>query len=114
MTRRRRGFGLVAAMTVSALVCAFGYVVLSCASAARERVAQRKFQLQAHAMALSGLEYAQAMLAHRRWHQDTRFLSPDLDGGRFSLTVSHSGAGWVVRSLGTAGPRSESLEKRLP
>ena len=87
--RRRSGLTLVAVLWFSALVLTFTLAGHGVLEAVRARLAHHKAQQAAAAMAVSGADYAQAMLRKGLWRPPHTFTSPSLDGGGwFAVQVS--------------------------
>lgn len=101
---RRRAYGLVAIVLLSGMLAMASLLTLDYATAARNRAARASYQVQAEAMAVSGLAYADAMIRHGRWRTATSFTSPLLGRGeRFVVTARPVGGGWEIESVGEVG-----------
>lgn len=112
---RRRAFGLVAVSTLALAVFTMSTASLLQLEAARHRTSDRRYALQAESMALSGLDFAAAMLRHGRWQSSREFHSPPMEGGgEFVVRVQRHGAGWKIHSTGRAGWRECRREQELP
>ncbi len=79
--RRTPGLTLVAVLWFSALVLTLTLAGHGILEAVRARLAHHKAQQAAAAMAVSGADYAQAMLRRGAWRSPHTFTSPSLDGG---------------------------------
>lgn len=109
--RTPRGFTLIAVMWFAALVLTATLATHGLVGAVRHRLAHHRAELAASSMAVSGADYAQAMLASGRWSSPRSFTSPDLDrGGFFAVEIQGS----TVRSTGVFGPARVTVVRRLP
>ncbi len=112
--RRRKAFGLVAMVLLTGMIAMASLLVLDYALQARQRVARAAFELQAKAMARSGLRYAEAMVRHGRWRTATTYASPALGHGeRFTVTARPVGGGWELESVGEVGTVTHRERERL-
>jgi len=110
----RRGFGLTAVILLCGLLAMASLLTLDYAAAARQRAARAAFQVQAEAMAASGLDYAEAMVRHRRWRSATTFTSPLLgQGERFTVSARPAGGGWELECIGEVGAVTHRERRRL-
>ena len=108
---RRRGFTLIAVMWFAALVFALSLASHGLVGAVRARLAHHKAQQAAASMAVSGADYAQAMVRQGRWTGTRSFTSPDLDGGGwFEVQVRST----EVTSTGHWGEARATVIRRLP
>jgi len=79
--RAPRGFTLIAVMWFAALVLTATLATHSLVGAVRHRLAHHRAEVAASSMAVSGADYAQAMLRKGLWRPPHTFTSPSLDGG---------------------------------
>ncbi|MGI5844663.1 MAG: hypothetical protein ACOX9B_10855 [Candidatus Xenobium sp.] len=109
--RTQRGFTLIAVIWFAALVLTATLATHGLVGVVRHRLAHHRAELAASSMAVSGADYAQAMLASRRWSSPHSFTSPDLArGGFFQVEIQ----GGTVRSTGVFGPARVTVVRRLP
>jgi len=94
--RARRGFTLVAVMWFAALVLTATLATHGLVGAVRFRLAHHRAELAASTMAVSGADYAQAMLRTGRWSSPRSFDLAGVWGGAASS--------WSR----SRGPRSEA------
>ena len=110
----RRGSSLVAILLLAALLGFIQLQLLEYGIQSRERVARLSYEVQAEAMARSGLRYAEAMIAHRRWQGPTRYASPALGRGeRFHVTTRPVPGGWELESVGEVGAVQRTRRERI-
>lgn len=107
---RRRGLTLVATLWIVALLLALSLGALGVLEGVRGRVAAHKLGEEARALALSGADYARAMVASRRWNPPRRWTSPPLAGGG-CFTVELTSRSIV--STGIAGSHRRTVEVPL-
>ena len=87
--RAPRGFTLIAVMWFAALVLTATLATHGLVGAVRFRLAHHRAEVAASTMAVSGADYAQAMLRKGLWRPPHTFTSPSLDGGGwFAVQVS--------------------------
>lgn len=90
------------------------WVALDYAVAARQRAARAGYEVQAQAMASSGLQYAEAMVRHGRWQESTTYTSPAFSQEeRFRVTARQVGGGWELDSVGQVGDVTHRERKRF-
>jgi hypothetical protein len=81
----------------------------------QEQVRHSKMQAAAHAAAVSGADYAQAMLRWGRWKGNERVASPDLgQTGHFEVILSKTSRGVRIISKGEAGAVTETMVRMVP
>ena len=98
----RRGFSLLNVLIFSSLLLTLTLTLLGVVQMQLGRAAREKLHLQAETAARSGYDYAVAM----HWKGPRDYVSPDLEGCRFHVTIDARGA---IKSVGTAGAFSVAV-----
>lgn len=110
---RRRGSIMIAALWFGLLLFTIMVAIMSASTQIRARATNDERVHQAYWMAVSGADYAQAMIEQGRWRSHRRFRSPLLSGGSFVVSVTRRAGTWTIRSQGLCAGHRQQVVRRV-